>query len=77
MLAAGGDGTIRDGRGRCWPGTDVAMAIVPAGTGNLLARNLELPLDVNGALDVAVGSDERRVDTVVLRWTAASPTASP
>jgi diacylglycerol kinase (ATP) len=65
VVAAGGDGTIRvvadtlAGRG-------VTMAIVPAGTGNLLARNLDLPLDEAGAVDVLVAGLTRPVDLIEL-----------
>lgn len=72
VLAAGGDGTIRVVAAEL-AGTDIAMAIIPAGTGNLLARNLGVPLDVQGALDIALGIDERRIDTVVLRVDGGEP----
>lgn len=72
VLAAGGDGTIRLVAAGL-AGTDVAMGIIPAGTGNLLARNLGIPLDVAGALDVALGEEERRIDTVVLRVDGGEP----
>lgn len=72
VLAAGGDGTVRVVAAGL-AGSDAAMAIIPAGTGNLLARNLKLPLDVNGALDVALGSEERRIDTVVLTVDGGEP----
>ena len=72
VLAAGGDGTIRVVAAGL-AGTDIAMAIIPAGTGNLLARNLSVPLDVAGALDIALGVDERRIDTVVLRVDGGEP----
>jgi diacylglycerol kinase (ATP) len=72
VLAAGGDGTIRV-VAAVLAGTDVAMGIIPVGTGNLLARNLSLPLDVPGALAVALGEDERRIDTVVLTVDGGEP----
>ncbi|SER34684.1 diacylglycerol/lipid kinase family protein [Microlunatus flavus] len=72
VIAAGGDGTIRLVAAGL-AGTDIAMAIIPAGTGNLLARNLEIPLDVAGALSLALGDEERRIDTVVLRVDGGEP----
>jgi diacylglycerol kinase (ATP) len=65
VLAAGGDGTVRV-VADVMAGTGVTMAIIPAGTGNLLARNLELPLDEAGALDVAVAGRTRAIDLVKL-----------
>lgn len=52
VLVAGGDGTARvvsTGLAH----TEIPCAIIPMGTGNLLARNLNIPLDLVGALDVA------------------------
>ena len=72
VLAAGGDGTIRVVAAGL-AGTDVAMAIIPAGTGNLLARNLDVPLDVAGAVELALGDEERRIDTVVLTVDGGEP----
>jgi diacylglycerol kinase family enzyme len=40
------------------------MAVVPVGTGNLLARNLGIPLEQAEALDVAFGAEERVIDVL-------------
>ncbi len=63
VLAAGGDGTVRV---LCHElaRTGVPIGIVPLGTGNLLARNLGLPLHPRDAIDVALTGQDRAVDIV-------------
>ena len=61
VLACGGDGTVTACAAGL-AGTRVPMAVVPAGTGNLLARNIGLPLDVRGALAVALTGADRELD---------------
>ncbi len=63
VLAAGGDGTVRVVCSQL-AHTGVAVGIVPLGTGNLLARNLGLPLHPGDAVDVALSGSDRKVDLV-------------
>ncbi|HEU4907736.1 MAG TPA: diacylglycerol kinase family protein [Propionibacteriaceae bacterium] len=65
VIAAGGDGTIRIVADRL-AGSGIPMAVVPVGTGNLLARNLDIPLTEPEALAVAFGQHTRDVDLVKL-----------
>lgn len=51
VLACGGDGTVNE-TARALCDTDVALGIVPTGSGNGLARHIEIPIDVDGSLDV-------------------------
>ncbi len=62
VIAVGGDGTVR-AVAEGLAGTDVALGIVPQGTGNLLARNLDVPLDdVPAALRRISAGEEQRID---------------
>jgi diacylglycerol kinase family enzyme len=65
VIAAGGDGTVRTVAEEL-RGTDTPLALLPSGTGNLLARNLSLTLDdVEHALDTAFDGTERAIDVGV------------
>lgn len=62
VVAVGGDGTVR-AVAEALAGTDTALGIVPQGTGNLLARNLEVPLnDIPAALRRVRDSEPRKID---------------
>ena len=61
VVICGGDGTVM-GRLGALVGTDVPVAVVPLGTGNLLARNLGVSTRFADALAVAVNGVDRRID---------------
>jgi diacylglycerol kinase (ATP) len=58
----GGDGTVQ----RCLDavaGTGTAVAILPAGTANLLATNMHVPHHLTGAVQVGLHGNRRELDT--------------
>jgi diacylglycerol kinase (ATP) len=61
IVAWGGDGTINEIASAVAFGV-VPVGIVPAGSGNGLARELNLPFDPTRALDKALGGAERTID---------------
>ena len=61
LVVWGGDGTVRaciDAVGSA----PVTLAIMPAGTANLLAANLGIPTELEAALDVGLSSRRRTLD---------------
>ena len=65
VVVAGGDGTVRIVCAEL-AGTDIPVAVLPAGTGNLLARNLGISLDMDDALAEVLDGTERRIDSVLI-----------
>jgi YegS/Rv2252/BmrU family lipid kinase len=65
VVCQGGDGTVM----ACvtgLAGTDVPLAVLPGGTGNLLAANLDIPSDLDGAVEVALDGDRVRLDVAAM-----------
>jgi diacylglycerol kinase (ATP) len=61
LVVWGGDGMVQ----RCvdvLAGSDVALAVIPAGTANLFATNLGIPSDIEGAVAVGLHGERRSVD---------------
>jgi diacylglycerol kinase family enzyme len=66
VMAAGGDGTIR-AVAEVVHGSDASLALLPSGTGNMLARNLSLTLnDVDNSVRSAFFGGDRVVDVAVM-----------
>jgi len=61
----GGDGTVQ----RCIDavaGTDAVIAILPAGTANLLAMNLGVPQNISRAVEIGLKGERRPLDTATV-----------
>jgi YegS/Rv2252/BmrU family lipid kinase len=61
VFAWGGDGLVQ----RCidvLAGSEVPLAVLPAGTSNLLATNLGLPHDIEDVVAVGLSGERRRID---------------
>jgi len=74
VIAAGGDGTVRE-VAEVLAGTEATMALLPLGTGNLLARNLDFDVEnMENAVRIALHGTHRSIDAaqIVLERTDGS-----
>ncbi|MDR6284692.1 diacylglycerol kinase family enzyme [Methylopila jiangsuensis] len=61
VVTAGGDGTVA-AAAQLLAGTDIALAPLPFGTMNLLAKDLKLPLDLDAAIAAMADGEVRAID---------------
>lgn len=61
IIAAGGDGTINEIMPHLL-GSNVKLGIIPAGTGNMIATNLEVPADLTKACQIILKNKTKRID---------------
>ena len=71
VCAIGGDGTVRS-VAHVLTGTSTPMGLIPAGTGNLMGRNLGVPLDLASGIEVALAGRNRHID---VGWLTLDPDA--
>ncbi|MFE4632860.1 diacylglycerol kinase family protein [Streptomyces sp. NPDC056773] len=72
VVVCGGDGTLRACT-EILAGTCIALAVVPCGTGNLLARNLGLPMDPAAALAASLAGESFGIDVGRVRGDGLEP----
>ncbi|MBE0648555.1 MAG: diacylglycerol kinase family lipid kinase [Bacteroidales bacterium] len=65
VVAVGGDGTVNE-VGKGIVGTETAIAIIPTGSGNGLARHLRLPLNYRRAIGIINRGKRETIDTATM-----------
>lgn len=63
VVAVGGDGTVNE-VGRALNGSNTALAVIPAGSGNGLARHLNFPADPAKALKKILNGTVSKIDAL-------------
>lgn len=65
VVAVGGDGTVKLVAGQLL-GTTIPLAILPAGSANGMARELNIPAFAEAALALAVSGEEQQLDVILV-----------
>ena len=65
IVAVGGDGTVNE-VASALVGTDVALGIIPCGSGNGLARHLKIPMNHKKAMKVIIDGIVDRIDVCTI-----------
>lgn len=63
VVAVGGDGTVNE-IGSALVGSETALGIIPSGSGNGLARELDIPLRSSLAIDLINEFETKRIDVI-------------
>ncbi|WP_253259562.1 diacylglycerol/lipid kinase family protein [Subtercola boreus] len=75
VMAAGGDGTVR-AVAEALRGSGVPLALLPSGTGNLLARNLDLTMDFDEGIGLMFTGYDRDIDLGLIEFGPAGAAAT-
>jgi diacylglycerol kinase (ATP) len=65
VCAVGGDGTVNE-VARGLVNSDTALAILPRGSGNGLARHLNIPMNLSHAIGIINGGHRSRIDSCLI-----------
>ena len=65
VIVGGGDGSLSETIDQ-FLGTEVVFALLPLGTANSFARTLEIPLELEGAVEVIASGNARRIDLAAI-----------
>ena len=63
IVAVGGDGTIKL-VAECLVGTEMPLGIIPAGSANGMAKELNIPLDLNEALNLVINGKPKYIHAI-------------
>lgn len=63
VVAVGGDGTVKLAA-EILQNKNIPLAIIPAGSANGMAKELEIPDNVDAALEIAVNGIEKNIDVI-------------
>lgn len=65
VAAVGGDGSVNE-IGKALIGSETTMAIIPTGSGNGVARHLNIPINISKAIELINMFNVKKIDTVAI-----------